>query len=34
MCLARKRLNVLYAMISNHEYYREPEPPQPEQAAA
>ncbi|AEX48246.1 transposase-like protein [Corynebacterium diphtheriae BH8] len=33
VALARRRLNVLYAMMSNHEYYRDPDQSQKVEAA-
>ncbi|MFR9855690.1 transposase, partial [Corynebacterium striatum] len=33
VALARRRLNVLYAMMSNHEYYRDPDQSQEVEAA-
>ncbi|MBG9329604.1 IS110 family transposase, partial [Corynebacterium belfantii] len=33
VALARRRLNVLYAMMSNHEHYHDPAPSQEDLAA-
>lgn len=34
MCLARRRSNVIYAMLTNREFYREPPAPTEVSAAA